>query len=762
MFSFLSELTNGIEQNIEKKENNMRIKIKEIATELGVTSKDILLVCKKLGIVAKNSNTSISLESASRIVQYVNKYNMKKTTSSQQSQTKNSPLSPELSKILSVDKIRANIVEYDEKILKDVNKGSWEVFAILNGDNPNYNKDSLDKSFIAKNPQDSIVEGGVIGIDFGTKSTVVVYQEGNEKILPIRVGIGDWNKQEQAHHYENPTIMEFISLNQFLDDYNKVDFRPYTKWDNLTISHTAFNNLHNSSSEKFNAYLTELKQWAGDKNRKLKIQDYDGKIFELKKFLEVKKEDLNPIEIYAYYLGLYINNQHKDSIFLEYLLSFPVTYEKDVRENILKSFTKGLKKALPNIGEKIKDLKVTAGVSEPAAYAAVALEEYNLAEENEKNFYAIFDFGGGTTDFDFGIFRWADETNRKERRYDYVIEHFGAGGEKYLGGENLLELLAFEVFKDNKDILREKNISFILPPECDDFLGSELLISDSREAKINMVNLVNELRKFWERESFDDEIFKGEIKVDLFPNRGKKISKVPLKVDEKKLYEILKTKIQKGIEAFFVGLMKSFDSYQNEIEFDIDKINIFLAGNSSKSPIVKEIFDEKIEKFQEDFEKENINAEIKIFAPLDNKDDFTKPNGKTGVAFGLIKTRPGGRILVIDKNKMGDNVRFNYYLGMNRRGKFKTIIDRDTPYNEWKVFIDAGDDVFEVYYTSSALANQNNLSINDNSVKKLRLHINKVDEELDVFIRIISPTAFEYGVGSCVDDIEDIQKVELS
>ncbi len=31
---------------------------------------------------------------------------------------------------------------------------------------------------------------------------------------------------------------------------------------------------------------------------------------------------------------------------------------------------------------------------------------------------------------------------------------------------------------------------------------------------------------------------------------------------------------------------------------NIDKINIFLAGNSSKSPIVKEIFNRKIHEFK--------------------------------------------------------------------------------------------------------------------------------------------------------------------
>ena len=63
----------------------------------------------------------------------------------------------------------------------------------------------------------------------------------------------------------------------------------------------------------------------------------------------------------------------RNGIYLEYYLSFPVTYEKIIREKILKSFEKGIKKSLPiqiQENEKImKKFKVRHGSSEPAAYA---------------------------------------------------------------------------------------------------------------------------------------------------------------------------------------------------------------------------------------------------------------------------------------------------------------------------------------------------------------------------------------------------------
>ena len=233
-----------------------------------------------------------------------------------------------------------------------------------------------------------------------------------------------------------------------------------------------------------------------------------------------------------------------------------------------------------------------AGVSEPAAYAAVALQKYGF-EDKERSFYAIFDFGGGTTDFDFGIFRFSDEDDRKESRFDYVIEHFGAGGDKYLGGENLLELLAFEVFKKNQNILRKEKISFELPPQCHPFLGSELLLNESREAKLNMINLIDKLRPFWERENFKETVFKDKVSVNLYNNNGEMKSEISLNIDEKELLEILRDRIKRGVDAFFENLREVFSNYAKEINLDVDEINIFLAGNSSKSPLVKELFDKK-------------------------------------------------------------------------------------------------------------------------------------------------------------------------
>ena len=656
--------------------------------------------------------------------------------------------------LLKEDKIRADLMLYNQKILEDTEQGHWSLWREDGSDIEDSVKITISEPLVARDPKSSIVDG-VVGIDFGTKSTVVVYQKDSDQTLPMRIGTGDLSKEIQASHYENPTIMEFNDIQAFIEAYKKRDGRPFTKWQDLTISHTAYNNLLNNKSDYFNAYVSELKQWAGTKSKKLKIKDKKGFVVDLPEYANMSEDDIDPIEIYAYYLGLYINN-HTNGIYLNYILSFPVTYEVEIRERILNSFKKGLKKSLPqelhNQKEVIEKLKVEQGASEPAAYAVIALLNYNLEPEDGKRvFYGVFDFGGGTTDFDFGIFREAQ--GKKERRFDYTIEHFGAGGDRYLGGENLLELLAFEIFKKNKEKLLQDKIQFIKPEECREFLGSENLLSLSREAKMNTKRLMEKLRPFWEGDEETAKEFeeKAVVEVNLLDINANQLANYELDIEKDELKRILRERIKKGVVNFFNSLREVFANTKFDFS-DIEQINIFLAGNSSKSKILRELFDEAIEEESKKFKKHIPNAKeiFKLYEPLKNDDDFAKPNGKTGVAFGLIETRKSGDIYVIDHNIKQDEkiseINFKYYLGESRKKKFKVIIDRTQEYNKWVEFIDATIDSFEVYYSSSTIVTTNKVDITDNSIKKKILDTGVEDENANIYIRLVTPTEFEYVV----------------
>lgn len=668
--------------------------------------------------------------------------------------------------LLNEDKVRADIAPYYRKMLEDTQLGHWSLWQ-----NEQVTAKTecveLQSPLVARDPKSSINDG-VVAIDFGTKSTVVVYQKDNVNIHPMRIGTGDLSKEIAASHYENPTIMEFNDLERFISAYQAKANKPFTRWQDLTISHTAQNSMFGCESSQFNTFLDEIKQWAGDKNRKLKIVGKQGKVIDLPPFLEITENDFNPIEIYAYYLGLYINNQN-NGIYLDYILSFPVTYEMPIRDKIIESFEKGLQKSLPaELGEEtLSQLTVTKGASEPAAYALVALQSFEFEPcDDERIFYSVFDFGGGTTDFDFGIFREAN--SKKERRFDYVIEHFGAGGDKFLGGENLLELLAFEVFKKNKTALLAKGIQFEKHPEKDAFAGSEQLLNSSQEAKINTKTLCEMLRPFWEGESESGlNLSQGSLSINLTDVDAVVHTAFELDISEDELNQLLHDRIERGVINFFNALRLAFSNSKISLQ-DINSIKIFLAGNSSQSHFVQEIFDKQIalqhEEMAHDSEKE---SRFELFPPLGaDKNDVEKPTGKTGVAFGLIESREGGSIKVVDHNIAEDDIRFKYYLGESRKNKFKAVVDRETKFNEWVEFIDAGIAKFEVFYTEQASASTGKMPVTDSAVKKNVIKLDMTDEDAMVYLRVVSPTQIEYVVAhedaiASENYLNEIQSIEL-
>ena len=669
---------------------------------------------------------------------------------------------------LKTDYERANIEPYDEKILFDPNRGHWDLW----GEN-NENQITLKDGIVGRNPLADIEDDGIIGIDFGTKSTIVAYQNGKDMTSLMRIGNGDFKKEIKKEDYENPTVMEFIDIQSFKKSYDEKEGRPETKWSDITVSHQANSQLKDGTDSSFYySFFYDLKQWCADKTRQTRIKDHKEYEKTLIPFIDLDEDKFNPIEIYAYYLGLFINNM-RNGIYLNYVLSFPVTYEKAVRDKIVQSFEKGIKKSLPqevlDDEESMQKFRIMQGASEPAAYAICALQQYKFEPDEDKPvFYGIFDFGGGTTDFDFGLWRCA--TDKESRRFDYVIEHFGAGGDMYLGGENLLELLAFNVFKANKDKLIKDNITFYKPAQCDDFAGYELLLSDSQEAKLNTKQLMEKLRGYWQQDEEEviKEISEGKIKLLLFNNKGETNPGFELIVDKEMLDKVLRDRIEVGVRNFFDAIKLNFSRQDLK---QIEEINIFLAGNSSKSHYVKELFDEYIAKNTEEIKKfsdSEKNCFFNIFPPLGcdeadalqkergfevDKNDFNRPTGKTGVAYGLIEGRQGSRIKVISEISSEDEIKFKYYLGYNSKKEFKVALDRNEEYGKWVYFIDAYQTDFEIYYTSLPEATTNKLNIKNVNKKMCRIKEENDDDKVGVYIRAVEPTVIEY----CVADEEGIK-----
>ena len=661
---------------------------------------------------------------------------------------------PKLKYYLSIDKERINIDDYRENRLLDPNVGHWD----LKEEDKEELRELLGKEVYSRDPKLDINQGGIVGIDFGTKSTVVVYQKDTNNILPMRISGEELNKEARNTDYENPTVIEFRDLVKFKKDYNEEIGRPNTKWEDVTISHTAFRHLMDGTSAQFDSIISDIKQWTVHKNVKTEVIDKKGNKISLPPYFELDENDENyidPVEFYAYYIGSYINTM-RNGIYLEYYLSFPVTYEKAVREKILNSFERGIKKSLPKQiqeDEKImKKFRVKHGSNEPAAYAVCALKKLKIEpKDNEKIYYGVFDFGGGTTDFDFGIWKNSED----EDMFDYELEHFGAGGDIYLGGENILKELAYKVFSNNSSELRKRKIQYVRPEWCPELSGEETLVENTREAKLNTRKLAEEkLRDIWEEKNTERI---DEVKINLFNADGNLETGIDLKIDEEELKTLIKDKIEKGIKNFFIKLE---DAFKDE---DVKKVHIFLAGNSCRHSFVNEIFEKYVAEMKDKIEL--VIYDLKAIKESDKEND-SKITGKTGVAYGLIYSRKGGRIKVTnrdEKENVANEINFKFYLGNSKKDKFNPIITPSSSYGKFEYLGILTSDIFEIYYTSSPEAQTGTMEIGKDDPKIKRISLNEEydeDERYRIYIKTVMPDKISYAIVKKEEDIETKEIIE--
>ena len=129
--------------------------------------------------------------------------------------------------------------------------------------------------------------------------------------------------------------------------------------------------------------------------------------------------------------------------------------------------------------------------------------------------------------------------------------------------------------------------------------------------------------------------------------------------------------------------------------------------------------------------------------------------GKTGVAFGLLRSRVGGKdVKIIDNNKENGEITFPFYLGeIDRSGHFHVVIGHDSGYGKWVRFTYGDERVFELYYTLEPQAMEGTMAACEVSKVRCRLTPDEISDEEDVFvyIRKVKPDCIEYAVGKEAD-----------
>lgn len=651
--------------------------------------------------------------------------------------------------------------------LTDPKKGLWELW----GETQEALKDL---NCVARDPGRD-VQRRAVAIDFGTSSTVVAMDTASGARELLRIGVRDFYEPVQARHFENPTVLECLDFTAFNHAWTAKAYRPALDWDWMRAAHEAQASFRDNPGDTvvLSSILPRLKQWAlrSSDNRRVRLTDRQGHEMELAPHTErnpvrgqplgVSAEDpFDPIELYAWYLGMAINWRGR-GLFLKYYLSFPVKYPREVKERVLASFRRGLQRSLPDTliqhhPQVLNDFEVADLASEPAAYAAAALPHLGVEPTEEGVPYAVFDFGGGTSDFDYGLLRWATP-EEEGQGYERVFEHHASEGDNFLGGENLLEHLVYESFKHNLSVLREKRIQFTQPMDAKPFAGSEAFLTATQAAQTNTVMLAAKLRGFLEKDKVEPI---SQIKLELIDANGNKQT-CELALDTKALDALLEGRMRRGVEAFLAGLARLYRTLPTEAP-----IQILLAGNGSRSRHVKTLFDTNSPLWHELLARafgrgqENQDGavpDIVVHPPLPMDEAHPHaPTTKTGVALGLLRLVPGENTLL--KNHLhtanDGQAPFAWFAGRLRRGRFEPVITPNMTYGQWHPLGALQQGVFSMYVSSSPRAHSG-LSEGDVELKKHRLDFNAAPLGASLFARAVKPNLLELAAVTDMKDLED-------
>lgn len=508
--------------------------------------------------------------------------------------------------------------------------------------------------------------------------------------------------------------------------------------------------------------------------QQLQLTDYQGYEFTLAALTErnpvrgqpmdVSDTDpFDPVELYAWYLGMTINWRER-GLYLKYHLTFPAKYERATKDKILASFRRGLQRSLPSTlvsqNEVFRDFEVKELASEPAAYAAAAL--HHLASQdavdtstvingNSRSIkpkltedgvaYAVFDFGGGTTDFDFGLWRWAT-ADEEDEGYEQVFESLHSSGDNFLGGENLLEHLVYETFKDNLDICREHKIPFTRPLDGKSFSGDEVFVQQTQVAQTNSVLLGTKLRPFMENA---DSQLQSQASIDLLNMDGQKV-KSEISFDVQKLDVLLFNRIKEGLRAFLVELDHVVE------QLGPRPIHLLLAGNGSRSRYITALVENESDEWDALLEEvfQGRSPTLVIHPPLAvNQDNLHAPTAKTGVALGLLRLCPGEKVKLINKirTESHDEAPFRYYLGGIRRGQFTPQLAPFSDYQQWQLLGSMPQQVFKLCYSVSPKAKVG-MQEGDPELLIHRVDFPAAPSGTKLFVRAIHPCIVELAAVS--------------
>ncbi|MEO1941467.1 MAG: hypothetical protein ABGW77_01080 [Campylobacterales bacterium] len=569
-----------------------------------------------------------------------------------------------------------------------------------------------------------------VAIDFGTSSTCVAV---GDQLIPFS------DHGERVEDYENMTAITIYSWKNIWNRWKPENLYPphftrnkkeigtivdRSKGEEQIYHYDYGNRIRKELSycpypEVVKATIEQIKLLPRRlKEEEIRIEPFDRDfkklIYLTDKIEEEGEERLNPIYLYGYLIGRAVNRQIGEKLYTNYILTMPILFSNEMQEILRVNLEGGIRRALPKpIQSK---LKVQIRYPEPVALIGAGIGIGAI--EGEVVPFGIFDFGGGTLDYVAGIYRTILTPEEEEEFYE-VVELFGAGGVE-MGGEKLIERLAYQIYDLHREEMEKLEIPIYVPEGERNLEGfPERLLGRGHLHRMNLQILVEEVaRKF-----FENGIEPVDLKISLFPisdpSRGVEVSLPKLKepIALERLEGWLRGRLGELVEGFnhfLKGQLKEFERrilqlkrQKRDIEFE--KVVVLKAGNASKNELVSQLLEEqfsgKMWKLQEIFDEEM---------------GITPKNGVAKGANLLESVKVVQRFKGRGQFQFQLNI-WNWKALMNKKEK-KPIIsqgrDNSFPF-QWLGFISKGERTIRIFYSQTLAVK----GIRDPALKQMEFSI---------------------------------------
>lgn len=634
------------------------------------------------------------------------------------------------------------------------------------------------------------LQRNTVSIDFGTSSSCVAIK-GNKGIELLTLS-ADEAGQDGINIYENPTCVMIYRWKEIYQQWRMDnDYFPLIEKGTLQeekqnekavqydFGYSVKGYMHQVNDKELNSIITEIKmipKLLHEQNQisvRPFVDQYKKTIKLVDSFDKQDEESLDIVAFYGYILGKAINRIEKNKIYTKYQITYPVKFNNELKKKMCASLEYGLKRSVPiplrnAVDEKgNKIFKVEMKYPEPVAYIGSMCGKYlKIDKANPKaQLFAVFDFGGGTLDYSFGVFELdQDDPNNS------VIHILGIDGDSSIGGEELIRKMSYWIYTSptnisefiKKRIPIEQPAGEALPDHCPQELFYSTASAKSNIRKINEritrsifegrfsdgILAEDDSKTAWNDYSEDDgsAIYDDEEeteynlynhrmdkkrglassskeKVELieFLNLDDNAESIEVSFDVRELDEQLEALLYKTVIGFKSSMERVFSNNMSLLnkcgikKFQVKDVNIFKGGNSSRNKILDKIMDIEFpdnHKLLVDETSSECMSAIKgqNGEIMQNRPKQVAITPKTAVAYGQLRLSDYEKHLYFEEEGS-----FNWYVGLinGATNEFQIVIDKVNQSNDWQYYKRINSLDMRIHYSETFVRDGDDINLRD-------------------------------------------------